>query len=136
MYAVLVSTAIVYTEHRLTEPGLTGARLNALAQSALVYIRFVSIRNGLPFLSQLTNVNHFSKRGNYGNSHRDSMLYGVRLGFLSYWALIAALAHTRGLYLVQRGNRERRYWCASLDAVEIITLNCKKTFEGSHIYSC
>ena len=37
MYAVLVSTAIVYTEHRLTEACLTGARLNALAQSALVY---------------------------------------------------------------------------------------------------
>ena len=61
MYAVHVSTAIVYTEHRLTEPGLTGARLNALAQATLIYIRFVSIRNGLPFLSQLTNVNRFSK---------------------------------------------------------------------------
>ena len=52
--------AIVYTERRLTEHGLTGARLNALVQAALVYIRFVSIRNGLPFLSQLTNVNRFS----------------------------------------------------------------------------
>ena len=37
-------------------------------------------------------------------------LYGVRLGFLSDQALIAAHAHTRGLYLVQRGNREQRYW--------------------------
>ena len=42
---------IQYTERRLTEPGLTGARLNALAQEpALVYIRFMSIYigNGLP----------------------------------------------------------------------------------------
>ncbi len=53
--------AIVNTERRLTEPSLTGARLNALAHAALVYIRFVSIRDGLPFLSQLTNVNRFSK---------------------------------------------------------------------------
>ena len=37
------------------------------------------------------------------------MLYGVRLGFLSDLALIAAQAHMRGLYLVQRGNREQRY---------------------------
>ncbi len=53
--------ATVYKERRLTEPGLTGARLNALAQAALVYIRLVSIWNVLPFLSQLTNVNRFSK---------------------------------------------------------------------------
>ena len=56
-----LSTAIVYAERCLTEPGLAGARLNALAQATLVYIRFVSIRNGLPWLSQLTNVNRFSK---------------------------------------------------------------------------
>ena len=37
-----------------------------------------------------------------------SLFYGVRLGFLSDWALIAAQAH--GLYLVQLGNREQRYY--------------------------
>ena len=30
---------------------------------------------------------------------------------LSDSALIAAQAHTRCLYLVQRGNRDKRYWC-------------------------
>ena len=109
MYAVLDSTAIVYTEHRLTEPGLTGARLNALVLSALVYIRFVSIRNGLPFLSQLTNVYRFSKGETTETTTELTCVYGVRPGFLSDWALIAAQAHTRGLYLVQRGNREQRY---------------------------
>ena len=43
-------------------------------------------------------------------AHGLSLLYGVRLGFLSDQALIAAQAHTRGLYLVQRGNREQRYY--------------------------
>ena len=36
VYAVLVLTVLVYTEHRLIEPRLTGARLSALAQAALV----------------------------------------------------------------------------------------------------
>ena len=35
--AVLISTALVYQERRLIEPGVTGARLNALAHPALVY---------------------------------------------------------------------------------------------------
>ena len=65
----------------------------------------------LQFLSQLTNVDRFSK----GETTETAIelaccnLYGVRLGFLSDQALIAAQAHTRGLYLVQRGNREQRY---------------------------
>ena len=94
---------------RLIEPRLTGARLNALAQAALVYssIRFSSIRNGLPFLSHLTNVDRFSKGETYGNSHPASLFYSVRLGFLSDWPLIAAQAHMRHLYLVQRGNHEQ-----------------------------
>ena len=37
------------------------------------------------------------------------------LGFLSDWAPIAVQAHTLGLYLVQRCNREQRYW-DSLDS--------------------
>ena len=61
VYAVFVSTATVYKERRLTEPALTGARLNAFEQAALVYTRLLSIWNMLPFLSQLTNVNRFSK---------------------------------------------------------------------------
>ena len=63
VYAVLVPTATVYKERRLTEPGLTGARLNAFAQAALVYTRLLSIWNVLSFLSQLTNINGFSKEG-------------------------------------------------------------------------
>ena len=46
VYAVLVSTAIVYTERRLTEPGLTGAHLNALAQVALVFMVRVYTESG------------------------------------------------------------------------------------------
>ena len=41
--------------------GLTGARLSAFEQAALVYTRLLSIWNMLPFLSQLTNVDRFSK---------------------------------------------------------------------------
>ena len=37
VYAVVVLTALVYTERRLIEPRLTGARLSALVQAALVY---------------------------------------------------------------------------------------------------
>ena len=37
VYAVLVLTALVYTERRLIEPHLTGARLSILTQAALVY---------------------------------------------------------------------------------------------------
>ena len=46
------------------------------------------------------------------------MLYGVRLEFLSDQALIAAQAHTRGLYSVQRGNREQRY-CQSFQVATV-----------------
>ena len=93
--AVLISTALVYQERRLIEPGLTGARLNALAQPALVYKNTVLVYTewvtvfitltgarlnalaqpalvykkygsclygmGYLFVSQLTNVNRFSK---------------------------------------------------------------------------
>ena len=38
VYAVLVLTWLVYTERRLIEPRLTGARLSVLARVALVYI--------------------------------------------------------------------------------------------------
>ena len=44
-----------------------------------------------------------------GGSQSINLGQCVRLGFLSDQALIAAQAHTRGLYLVQRGNREQRY---------------------------
>ena len=56
------STALVYKERRLSEPGLTGARLNSLAQPALVYKNTVLVTEWVNFfLSQLTNVNLFSK---------------------------------------------------------------------------
>ena len=64
---------------------------------------------GYLFISQLTNVNRFSKGETTENSHRSSLFYGVRLGLLSDQALIAAQAHTDILYLVQRGNREQPY---------------------------
>ena len=37
VYTVLVLAAFVYAERRLIEPLLTGARLSALVQAALVY---------------------------------------------------------------------------------------------------
>ena len=49
------------------------------------------------------------------------LFYGVRLGFLSDWPLSAAQAHTRRLYLVQRGNREQSYWRGGLTSE--VTLN-------------
>ena len=42
-------------------------------------------------------------------AHVPKSLLDPGLGFLSDQALIAAQAHARGLYLVQRGNREQRY---------------------------
>ena len=58
--AVLISMALVHKERRLIEPGLTGARLNALAQPALVYKNTVLVyMEWVTFLSQLTNVNRF-----------------------------------------------------------------------------
>ena len=43
MRSVLVLTALVYPERHFIEPCLTGARLNALAQAALVYTVLVYI---------------------------------------------------------------------------------------------
>ena len=53
-------------------------------------------------LSQLTNVNRFSK-GETTETATELAWFVV-----SDRALIAAQAHTRGLYLVQRANREQR----------------------------
>ena len=64
---------------------------------------------GYLFISQLTNVNRFSKGETTETAIELACKYGVRLGFLSDQALIATQAHTRSLYLVQRGNREQRY---------------------------
>ena len=62
----LINGARLYSskERRLIEPGLTGARVNALARPALVYNKFGSCLYGMGylfFLSQLTNVNRFNK---------------------------------------------------------------------------
>ena len=61
--AVLNSAALVYKERRLIEPGLTGARINALAQPALVCDNTVLVyTEWVTFVfPQLTNVNRFSK---------------------------------------------------------------------------
>ena len=57
----------------------------------------------LQFLSQLTNVNRFSKGETTQTATEQARC------MVSDQALNAVQAHTRGLYLVQRGNREQRY---------------------------
>ena len=41
VYTVLVLAALVYAEHRLIEPRLTGARLSALVYKVLVYQEWI-----------------------------------------------------------------------------------------------
>ena len=53
---------------------------------------------------------------------------GVRLGFLSDSPLIVAQAHTRHLYLVQRGNRGQCYWAMGVckEPIRLASRNRRK----------